>query len=265
VSRIKKNKNYLGLIKELALTDFKLKYQGSVLGYLWSLIKPLMLFLVLYLVFTRVFKLGNSIPHYPVYLLLGVVIWGFFTEITAMSLSAIVGKGDLIRKVYFPRIVLIVSGGVTSLITFILNLIIVFIFMWFTHAEINLLSPLFVLLVIELFILSIGIGLILSSLFVRFRDLSHIWEIVLQAMFYATPILYPLSLVPGPFNKIMILNPVAQIIQDSRYLLVTAQTETVWKIMSMKFYIIPYMLPFIILIFGYILFEKSAAKFAEEV
>jgi len=259
------NKTYLGLIKELAITDFKLKYQGSVLGYVWSLVKPLMLFLVLYFVFTRVFRLGNSVPHYPVYLLLGVVIWGFFTEVTANSLGAIVSKGDLIRKVYFPRIVLVISGGITSLITFSLNLIVVFIFMWFTHAEISVLSPLFILLVIELFILSIGLGLILSSLFVRFRDLSHIWEIILQAMFYATPILYPLLLVPSPFSKIMMLSPVAQIIQDSRYILITPQTETAWMIMGAKFYVIPYILPFIILIFGYILFEKSAAKFAEEV
>ncbi len=260
-----KQKKYINLVKELALTDFKLKYQGSVLGYLWSLVKPLMLFLVLYFVFTRVFRLGNSIPHYPVYLLLGVVIWSFFTEVTAMSLGAIVGKGDLIRKVYFPRIVLVVSGGITSLITFLLNLIVVFAFMWFTHVQISLLSPLFLLLIIELFVLSIGISLILSSLFVRFRDLSHIWEIILQAMFYATPILYPLSLVPSPFNKIMMLSPVAQIIQDSRYLLVTPQTETVWMIMGAKFYIISYIIPFIVLIFGYMLFEKSAAKFAEEV
>lgn len=262
---IKNNKNYLGLIKELALTDFKLKYQGSVLGYLWSLVKPLMLFLVLYFVFTKVFRIGNSIPHYPVYLLLGIVLWGFFSEITVISLTSIVGKGDLIRKVYFPRIVLVIASGITSLITFLLNLVIVFIFMWFTHAEISVFSPLFILLVMELFMLSIGIGLILSSLFVRFRDISHIWEIVLQAMFYATPILYPLTLVPSPFNKIMMMSPVAQIIQDSRYLLVTPQTQTVWMIMSPKFYVIPYILPFIILVFGYVLFEKAAAKFAEEV
>jgi ABC-2 type transport system permease protein len=259
------NKTHFNLIRELAFTDFKLKYQGSVLGYLWSLVKPLMLFLVLYVVFTRVFRLGDSIPHYPVYLLLGVVVWGFFTEMTAVSLGAIVGKGDLIRKVYFPRIVLVISGGITSLITFLLNLIIVFLFIIFTHAEFSLKAPLFILLIIELFVLAIGVSLILSSLFVRFRDLSHIWEIILQAMFYATPILYPLSLVPSPFNKIIMLNPAAQIIQDMRYLLVTQQTETGWMIMRPMFYIIPYILPFVILIFGYFLFEKSAAKFAEEV
>jgi len=259
------NIKYLGLIKELALTDFKLKYQGSVFGYLWSLVKPLMLFLVLYVVFTRVFRLGNSVPHYPVYLLLGVVMWGFFIEITANSLNAIVGKGELIRKIYFPRIVLVISGGINSLITFLLNLSVVFVFLVVTHAEFSIKSPIVILLIIELFVLSVGISLFLSSLFVRFRDLSHIWEIVLQAMFYATPILYPLSLVPGPLNKIIMLSPLAQIIQDSRYLLVTPQAQTAWQIMTPKFYFIPYVLPFLILALGYRLFERSAAKFAEEV
>jgi ABC-2 type transport system permease protein len=261
----KLNKNYIGLTKELSLTDFKLKYQGSVLGYLWSLVKPLMLFVVLYLVFTKVFRVGDSMPHFPVYLLLGVVMWGFFSEITATSLDAIVNKGDLIRKIYFPRIVLVISRGVTSLITFVLNLLIVLVFIIFKGGDIRFESIFFVLLIVELFILAIGVGLFLSALFVRYRDLSHIWEIVLQAAFYATPILYPLSLVPTPYNQLLMLNPVAQIIQDSRYLLITDQTQTVWQIMSFKFYVIPYLLPFVVLFFGYKLFNKSATKFAEEV
>lgn len=256
---------YIGLIKELALTDFKLKYQGSVLGYLWSLVKPLMLFLVLYFVFTRIFKIGNTVPNYPIYLLLGVVIWGFFSEITAMSLRSIVGRGDLIRKVYFPRIVLVIAGGMTSLLTFLLNLIVVFLFMVVGRVNFGLSSFLFIFLIVELFLLSIGIGLVLSSMFVRFRDLGHIWEIFLQAMFYATPILYPLSLVMSPLNKIIMISPLAQIIQDSRYLLITEETETSFAILGPKYFIIPYLLPFIILILGYVLFEKSAAKFAEEV
>lgn len=262
---MKKNKNYINLIKELALTDFKLKYQGSILGYLWSLVKPLMLFLVLYFVFTHIFRVGNKIPHYPVYLLLGIVVWGFFTEVTAGALDSIVSKGDLIRKVYFPRIVLVISRSITSLITFLLNFVIVFIFMGFIGSEVTIKSVVVILLLVELFVLVTGIGLILGSLFVRFRDLAHIWEIFLQAMFYATPILYPLTLVPSPFNKILMLSPIAQIIQDFRYFLITKETVTAWLIMRPEFYIIPYILPFIILAIGYVLFNKSAAKFAEEV
>lgn len=123
------SRKYSYLIRELALTDFKLKYQGSILGYLWSLVKPLMLFTVLYFVFTQILKIGGSIEHYPVYLLLGVVMWGFFAELTSISLGSIVERGALIRKVYFPRIILVVSRGFTSLLTFLLNLIVVFVFL----------------------------------------------------------------------------------------------------------------------------------------
>jgi ABC-type polysaccharide/polyol phosphate export permease len=128
-----KLKEYKNLIKTISITDFKLKYEGSILGYLWSLVKPLFLFTVLYFVFTQVFKLGNAIPHYPVYLLLGIVIWTYFLETTISCLLSIVGKRDLIRKVYFPRVVLIISNSLTSLLTFLANLVIVLVFMAFNR------------------------------------------------------------------------------------------------------------------------------------
>ncbi|MEI7690674.1 MAG: ABC transporter permease [bacterium] len=261
----KLNYKYLGLIKELALTNFKLKYQGSVLGYLWSLVKPLMLFVVLYIVFTRILKIGASIPNYPVYLLLGVVMWGFFSELTAISLGAIVENGDLIRKVYFPRIVLVISVGITSFITFMLNLVVVFIFMAVLRIVPGLDVFLLLLVMFEFFVLTVGVSFFLSALFVKFRDIAHIWEVILSVLFYATPILYPLSMVPVTIGKIMLLNPAAQIIQDARYLLITNQTTTAWNTLSWKYVWIPYILPFIIFIIGYRYFNKSAAKFAEEV
>lgn len=259
------SKNYVGLIKELALTDFKLKYQGSVLGYLWSLLKPLMVFLVLYFVFTKFLRLGTSIEHYPTYLLLGIVIWGFFTEITATSVDAIVSKGDLIRKIYFPRIVLVISRGLTALITFCLNLTIVLLFILLTGIPVHLKAIFFPLVVLELFVLTTGISLIISSLFVKFRDLSHIWEVGLQVLFYATPILYPVSLVPIRISKLLMLNPVAQEIQDARYLLVTRQSATAIGVLGWKFGWIPYAIPIVTLVIGYYFFQRSAAKFAEEI
>jgi ABC-2 type transport system permease protein len=258
-------KKYSSLIKELALTDFKLKYQGSLLGYLWSLVKPLLLFSVLYVVFTRFLKIGSSIEHYPAYLLLGVVMWGFFSELTAMSLGAIVERGDLIRKVYFPRVVLVISRGLTSLITFLLNLIIVFVFMIVLQILPDFWAISLILILFEFFVLAIGISFFLSALYVKYRDIAHIWEVVLSALFYGTPILYPLSLVPVNIQKILILNPVAQIIQDSRYMLITNQTETAWTLLGPQLFWIPYILPFIIFVLGYRYFKKSAAKFAEEV
>ena len=259
-----KGKN-TNLIKELAITDFKLRYQGSVLGYLWSLMKPIMLFLVMYFVFTRIFRVGNDVPHYPVYLLLGIVMWEFFTEVTSGSMTAIVGQGDLIRKVYFPRIVLVISRSMTALLTFGLNFIAILAFMLYNGVRLNWGILIFPVLVLELTVLIMGISFFLSSLFVRFRDIGHIWDVVIRALFYATPILYPLSIVPQNLAKMQMLNPVAQILQDARYLLITKEAIRAVDILPGYILWVPYVLPLIVFAVGYFIFEKSAAKFAEEV
>lgn len=257
--------NYLGLIRELTITDFKLKYQGSFFGYLWTLAKPMMLFGVLLVVFTKFFKLGGTIPNYPLYLLLGVVLWTFFVEATFSSMSSIVGKGDLIRKVYFPRIILTISASVTALITLLLNLVIVFIFMAFSKVSLSISSPLFLLLLLEFFIFSAGVSLFLASLFVRFRDVLHTWEVGTQVLFYATPIIYPFNLVPEKFGMILMLSPVAQIIQDSRHILITQESATAYQILPFPFSVVPYLLPFFVLMTGYWFFQREASKFAEEI
>lgn len=259
------NKKYFNLIKELAITDFKLRYQGSALGYLWSLMKPIMLFLVMYFVFTRIFRVGSDIAHYPVYLLFGIVLWEFFVEVTNSSMQAIVAQGDLIRKVYFPRIVLVIARSMTALLTFSLNFVAVLIFMLYNGVHINWGILLFPLLVLELTIFIMGVSFFLSSLFVRFRDIGHIWDVATRALFYGTPILYSMSIVPENLAKIQILNPVAQILQDSRYLLITHETLRASDLLSWKFLWIPYAIPIVVFVLGIIIFEKSAAKFAEEV
>lgn len=264
MEKIKKY-NYLGLTKELAWTNFKLKYQGSFFGYLWSLAKPLMFFGVLYIVFTKFFKLGGEIPNYPVYLLSGVVLFNYFVESTSVSIGSIVGQGDLIRKVYFPRIILTISTSITALITLLLNMIVVFIFMFFSDVYPTINAFLLIPILLELFILIAGTSLFLASFFVRFRDLAHIWEVINQVLFYAIPIIYPLSFVPEGIGKILLLNPLAQIIQDSRYVLITTEAVTVWKILPFPYFLIPYALPLIIFGIGYLAFQKQSTKFAEEV
>src|SRR5579871_4476279 len=123
------SKQYRALLAELVRTDFKLRYQGSVLGYAWSLLRPLLIFLILYLVFVKFLKLGTGVPHYPVYLLLGVVIWNFFSEMTMQGLGSIVGRGDLIRKIRIPRWIIVLSSSLSALINFFLNLVVIVIFM----------------------------------------------------------------------------------------------------------------------------------------
>lgn len=257
------------LLKELIKTDFKLRYQGSVLGYLWALLKPLLLFAILYLVFVKFLRFGGDIPHYPVYLLTGTVLWSFFAEATQLGIQAIVNRGDLIRKISFPKYIVVVSATVTSLINLAINLVVIIIFAFINGVVPNfgwLLAP---ILVLELYLLILGISFLLGALYVKYRDIASIWEVIMQALFYAVPILYPISMVGANFPaaaKIMLLNPIAQIIQDVRFLLITHETTTVWNCVGSPILrILPIILVFLILLFASIYFRKRSKSFAEEV
>lgn len=259
----KSNLKYWNLIREIAVTDFKLKYQGSVLGYVWSLMKPLAYFTVLYVIFTKVFKLGSTIPHYPVYLLLGVMIFGFWQEATAMAMTSIVSKQELIRKVYFPRIILVLSATMTSLITFSLNMLVVLLFAYINKVELSWSILLLIPLIIEMYLFVLGVSFYLGSLFVKFRDIAHIWEVTNQILFYATPILYSIAMVPQVYAKFMMLSPLAQIIQDVRWAFIGSDVPTVADYWQLSF--LPLVAVLVIFVTGYSLFQKMAAKFAEEV
>jgi ABC-2 type transport system permease protein len=257
---------YKDLVRELAVTDFKLKYQGSALGYLWSFFKPLMLFAVLYIVFTKFVRLGGgTIDHYSLYLLLGIVLWSYFTDSTMAAMGSIVDRADLIRKVYFPRIVIVVAASISSLITLVLNLIVIVIFMLVARIPFHFSFPLFFVLVVELYVLSLGCSLLLSALYVKFRDFRHIWEVGLQILFYASPIIYPLNIVPQNFVPYLTLSPLVQIVQDARKLLITDKTVTAVDTLHQPWVLVPYLLPLIILGIGYSYFKRTAAAFAEEI
>lgn len=261
---VAKKHKYTELVKELALTGFKLKYHGSMFGYLWSLMKPLLLFIVLYLVFNNVFKLGRAIPNYPIYLLIGITMWGFFMETTMMCMGVIVGSGDLIRKVYFPRIVLPIATSLTSFITLILNLVIVFGFMLVLKVPVNF--DLFALpfILIEYYIFTLGVSLFLSAVFVKFRDIGPIWEVFGQMLFYGTPILYSLTVVPEKLVKIMMLSPIAQILQGARAAILPTEVITAQNILG-QFSFLPLLIVLVVFMLGYFVFQKMTAKFAEEV
>lgn len=218
------------MLVQLVKTDFKLRYQGSVLGYIWSLLKPLALFVILYIVFTKFLKIGNEVPHYPVYLLLGIVIWNYFAEVTSTSITAIVAKGDLIRKLNFPKYVIVMAASFSALINLTLSFVVIAIFMVITKVPLRPAAILLPVIILELFIFSLSIGFFLSAAFVRLRDISHIWDVVMQGLFYATPILYPIGLLPPQAAKVIMLNPIAQIIQDARFVLVTPQSKTIGDI-----------------------------------
>ncbi|MCA9332289.1 ABC transporter permease [Candidatus Saccharibacteria bacterium] len=258
----KKNK---ALLLELVRTDFKLRYQGSAIGYAWSLLRPLFMFVILYAVFAGVFKLGSEIPNYPIYLFIGIVLWSFFTEMTSQSLGAIVGRGDLIRKIRIPRWMIIVSTSISALINLSLNMIIVLIIAAISGMNFLSSSILFPLFIVEIYIFSLGLSLILSALFVKYRDISFIWEVLLQAGFYATPILYPLTLIANAtIQKILLINPMAQSIQGARNVFVTHETLTIGEVYSSSLaLLIPLAITVITLLIGILYFRKEAPDFAE--
>jgi len=257
------------LIKQLVITDFKIRYKNSVLGYIWTLVRPLALFAVLYVVFVMFLRVGDAVPHYAVYLLLGVVFWNYFVEVTNNGVSAIVGKGDMLRKLAFPRYVVVVSGSFSALISLMINLIVFAFFMIINGVPFTWNILWLIPLIIELFVFSLSIAFILSALYVRFRDINYIWEVVLQAGFYATPILYPITLVVAMsplISKIMMLNPIAQIMQDARHLIITQDAVTIGGIYGNTLArFIPLAIVVVFTIVGLLYFKKKSPSFAEEV
>ena len=225
------------LLNAMVSTDFKLRYQQSFLGYIWSVLKPLMLFTIMYVVFVRFLRFGADVPHFSVALLLGIIMWNFFNETTTGGMMSIVGHGDLLRKIHFSKYVVVVASSMSALINFGINFVVVIVF-----ALVNGVRPtwswlLILPIVFELYILSLGVAFFLSAVYVNLRDLSPIWEVVMQAGFYATPIIYPISLIAskagayGPlFARLdLVLNPVAQIVQDARHVMISTANPTIWE------------------------------------
>lgn len=269
MSQIKERYRYsIILLKQLVKTDFKLRYQNSVLGYLWSLLRPLALFLIMYVVFVKIIRVNYGVPHSAVYLLLGLVFWNYFGEVTMGSVGSIVGKGDLLRKLNFPKYVIVLSGSFAALINLFLNLFVVAIFMVINKVSLGFTALYLPLLIIELFVFSLALAFFLSALFVRFRDINYIWEVLMQAGFYATPIFYPLTLVPHSYGiaKILMINPMAQIMQDARYAIVTHKSGTIASVWGTPYArLIPLAITVIFAIIAARYFRKRSKFFAEEI
>lgn len=253
------------ILREMVSTDFKVRYQGSALGYVWSLLKPLFVFAILYVVFTYIIPLGKDVEHYPVYLLTGVVLWNFFTEATMIGASSVVARGDLIRKISIPRYLVVLASSLSALINLGLSLIVVLAF-----ALLNGIMPSFewlmiIPIIIELFIFAVGISFLLATTYVRFRDVTYIWEIFLQAGFYASAIIYPLTKVPAEYHKWFFLNPMVQIIQDARYVIATDTSITIWSTIHSAVALIPFVIIAAVAVIGGLYFKSRSKYFAEDI
>lgn len=261
------NRKNRALLAELVRTDFKLRYQGSVLGYAWSLLRPLLMFLIIYIVFVKFFPLGKGIPHYPIYLLLGIVIWNFFDEMTSQSLTSIVSRGDLIRKIRIPRWTIILSASLAALINLVLNLIVVAVFMVMNQVHFQMSIIWVPLILLEVYLFALGLSLFLSAAYVRFRDLSYIWDVVLQAGFYLTAIIYPISKITNEtFKKLIMINPMSQTIQDARYHTVTKTASTTSEVFGGGPYkFAPFVIVVTVFVGGALYFRKKSRYFAEDI
>jgi len=252
----------MNILLNLTTTDFKLKYNRNILGFFWSLIKPLLLLATLYIVFHVLMNI--QVAHYELFLLLGIILWNFFVEATNYSMSAMTRGQNLIKKTKFDKKLLVLSSNASATITLILNLIVFFIFMAFAGVGLSWTMILFPIALVELIILTLGISFVLSTLYVRFRDLQHIWEVLTQIGFWITPIIYPVSIIPEGFLKYYILNPMARIIEDSRQALILQIMPNI-SLGYAKHVWITLIICFGILTIGLWLFERKSGRFAEEV
>ena len=271
IKRLQERYHYaLVVFKELVKTNFKLRYQGSYLGVLWSVLQPLMLFAVMYVVFVKFLKFTDGTPTFPISLLCGTCLWQFFTESTSMGMRSIVDRGDLLRKIHFPNYIIVAATTMGSMISLAINLGVVILFGFFAHAHYTWRVITVIPSILQLYAISLGVALLLGSLYVYFRDIGHIWDVILQALFYATPIIYPLSMVQKnpEFSwaaDFMMLMPTTQTIMDIRHNLLSPEyVPTIWTVVDNKILcLIPYVLSMLVLWLGVHVFRKYSAKFAE--
>ena len=296
-SQLDSFRHYRHLTVELAISQFKLRYTGSALGYFWSLLKPAMIFAIMYFIFVDLFKINDGTQFYGMQVLLGIVVWTFFAECTSSAMQAIASNGGLIRKAYFPRSILVIAASLSALFTFVINLLIVFVIaVWLHQIDISLRIIVVLPLLLELYLLALGVSLFLAALFVQFHDVSHLWEVLMQLLFYASGVMFSLTYVLQRLHlalevgttkpqtphlfwivQVMAANPIMQTIEDLRHALLTPQapwTELVvtGHLAAVHQYAaldvpweapLPFLAVLMVVTFGALTFRFRARSFAE--
>lgn len=248
---------YKELIKNLVISDLKTKYSNSVLGFAWSMLNPLLMMLVLYFVFNNVFK--NTQEHFALYLLIGITTWRFFAMGTSVAMSSIVGKASLVTKIFIPREILTLSTVLSALLSSLLEFLVLIPLLVIFGVIPSLTIILFPLLHILFFPIVYGISLALASLYVYYRDINQIWDVVIQIGFFLSPIVYPLSLIPENYRFYYMLNPITRLIEMYRGVLLYNRLPELMDLGIVIFSGI------VLLILGSLLFSKLSSRFAEEI
>jgi ABC-2 type transport system permease protein len=260
-------RRFFDLLWLMATTEFKRVYFGTVLGYLWSLMRPLMLFGVLLFVFTSVFKVGKDIAqYYPVLLLLGIVLFTFFQEATQHAVTSVAEQEGVVRKTQFPRLVIPLATVLTSAFNFGLNLIVVLVFVLAWGVDPTWTWLLFPFAVLVLLVLTIALSMLLSVLYVRFRDVAILWTVLTQVLFYGTPILYPIEILENrTLEKVLMFNPLAPIFQQVRHWVLEPDAPTAAQVAGGKVWLLPAAFLFVaICVLGVWAFNREAPRIAED-
>jgi lipopolysaccharide transport system permease protein len=249
--------SYRDLIIRLAWSDFKLRYKSSALGFFWSLLEPLLMLLVLYVVFTNLMRI--QVEHYQLFLLLGIILWNLLDRGTSMSIWGIIGKPSLVQKIYFPRDILVISTCLTALMMTALEFVVFVIFLAVFRVMPGWTIAFFPLLFLFEFLTILGLSMSLAALNVYFRDVQFIWRVIVQVGFFATPVIYPITIFPENVRWIVMLNPMAQIITMMRDCILYRISPEPLNLA----YVAVSTLVFLLL--GYIIFDRLEPRFAEAI
>jgi ABC-2 type transport system permease protein len=248
----------------LAATDFKLRFFGSALGYLWSLVRPLLLFSVLYVVFTEIIRFGSGVEHYPVYLLESLVLFTFFSEATSRGVTSLIDRENLLRKIRFPRLAIPLAVSLNALFNLALNLTVVFVFVLASGIEPRLDWLEVPLLVAFLVIFSTGVTMLISALYVRYRDVEPIWEVALQLLFYGTPVLYVITTVPESVRELAAMNPLAVVLTQMRHAVIDADAPTAAAAVGgWEWLAVPIAIVAAVFLLGFWVFARETPRIAE--
>lgn len=262
-------RRFFRLTWALATTDFRLRFFGSALGYLWQLMRPLMLFGVLYTVFSAFLKFGGDVKFYPVALLLGIVLFSYLSEATNQAVKSLSNRENLVRKIEFPRLAVPLATVLTATFNLVLNLVPVFVFLVAAGGRPRWTWLELPFLVVALAVFVLGLSTLLSVLYVRFRDIEPIWDVVLQVAFYASPIFYTASLVREKAGetvlRLMMCNPFGAILQQTRHALIDPSHESAATAIGGGLWLlVPLLVVVAVVAIAYRVFDRAAPKIAED-
>jgi ABC-2 type transport system permease protein len=259
------SRRFFDLLWLISVNEFKKTFFGTALGYVWSLVRPLLLFAVLLVVFTKIIRLGSDVPHYPVLLLFNLVVFGFFQEATGGAVGSVLAQEGIVRKTQFPRLVIPLSSVLVALFTLGLNLIVVVIFLLASGVGPMWTWLLFPVILGLLFVLTCGVSLLLSALNVRFRDVAIIWTVLATVLMYGTPLIYPLDIIgPSFLREVLLLNPLTLIFEQARVWIIDPNAATAVQAAGGWLHVIPAAAIYVVVcILGVWVFRREAPKIAE--